>query len=125
MFLSDSLTLQKCNELETWLQSVKPEDAAEAEDIWNMFSALMEGYMMSAEYADPLLKRTKALLERMGDSVTANYVEWVRLKEGDAQASEWDNIRNILHLIFDPKSGGCWCWAEIRCGKYEDNRGRA
>lgn len=121
---SDSLILQKCDELEVWLQSVKSEDAKVAEDIWTRFSALMEALMMSSEYADPLLKRTKGLLERMDDIITAKYVEWVRLKKGDAQVSEWDNIRNILHLIFEPKSGGAWCWAEIRCGKYTDNRGR-
>jgi hypothetical protein len=122
--MSDPLTLQECNKLEAWLETIKPEDAAVARDIWNMFAALMDGQTMSAEYAAPLLKRTKGLLTRMGDTVTAKYVEWVRLKEGDAQASEWDNIRNLLHLIFEPKSGGGWSWAEIRRGKYKDNRGR-
>jgi hypothetical protein len=79
-----------------------------AKDVWNMLSALIEGGMTYFEYIEPLLVRAESLFKLIEgeNSKLATYVRLARLKGADGCLSELDTIRNLLHLVFEPETGG-------------------
>jgi hypothetical protein len=80
----------------------------EAKDIWDMFSALMESGMAYFEYIEPLLTRAEALFKSIEgeNGKLAQYVKLAKLKGADGCLSELDDVRCLLHLVFEPESGG-------------------
>lgn len=94
-----------------------------AKEIYDAMFCLQESMTWDAETMRPWITKARDLLAEINEPKLSEYCNYVLLKDAEASACEWDNIRCIMHLIVEPESGGTLTVDELRAGKFEKNHG--